>query len=470
MNQNSRLLDDVVYEKISVNVIQNLNFIPIKKNLEPNAYNAGAYLSISPVENAPLLASPQASDIKSVLKIVTDDNAQSFNTYLFPIKNVYNNQIDKLLTLLSNEQKRERVLELLSILPEQEYERISITERIRYLSLIAQNSIVTDYASSINDEQIVINLIRFIPETHIQSLFDGLESNALMYNLQNGIQGKNYTIFISEVARLFYKNKVDALNNAFRWNDYGNLELYVQNVFTLNSGLQIISTIPHYTLSNNSIYIDYREDGRIWFHNGRLLPQQRVYSNSMSPFDIIVVYFKSNYADEYVGLVEEDGYRDRVIAMPAFVLDWIDNQMTKQKSYNTIDNAVSIASFIVPLAKVAVASKLTSAAKTYFATTMICEGFDKLFSDELKSYISEKTGWDDKYVNAIWESLNSLISLANKEPNSITYFINTRKLSNIDDICDLWQILKTAQAVNELSTDAIDQIDILLNEIKKHDR
>ena len=101
---------------------------------------------------------------------------------------------------------------------------------------------------------------------------------------------------------------------------------------------------------------------------------------------------------------------------------------------------------------------------------MICEGLDKLFSDELKSYISEKTGWDDKYVNAIWESLNSLISLANKEPNSITYFINTRKLSNIDDICDLWQILKTAQAVNELSTDAIDQIDILLNEIKKHDR
>ena len=38
--------------------------------------------------------------------------------------------------------------------------------------------------------------------------------------------------------------------------------------WTLNSGLQMISTIPHYTLSNNSIYIDYREDGTRVFRMG----------------------------------------------------------------------------------------------------------------------------------------------------------------------------------------------------------
>ena len=323
------MLDGTTFENITVEVRQDLGFIPSKTNYE-QVYSRAVF------------------NYGKVLSITTLDKFTETENYLFPSKEDWDKQINDLITKVNTATTRREFLKELAVLPYQEYSRFSATERVSALNFIMQGSITEDKISCRNDEEIVINLIKYTPDEQLEKLFYGLQQTELMQTLcskiQNAFGEENYTKFVGALTSCFMRYRKDdmayVLNN---WKDYTSEQSRNNKIthFVWNrefSSDRRITYRKHYEI--NKIIIKTWPGGMFDIMDGDVHSYTRP---PLDPFDIVTVYFRTPPKH-----VSEEIPADVWLAMPAFMFEWYLNEFHNKQIAAHLDGAVTIASFVIP--------------------------------------------------------------------------------------------------------------------------
>jgi hypothetical protein len=191
-------LDGRTFKEIKVEVREDISFIPNQIDYE-QIYTRAVF------------------NYRKDLSITTQDQFYETEKYLFPSTYDYERQIEELITETAWEEDRDRLLAKLAVIPYQEYVRFSGTQREKILNIIASGTITEDALSCQNDEEIVVNLVKYVSNSDLSSLFATLENGDLMQKLcsklNNTFGEDNYTRFIFELLVKFYSQSEEEIQN-----------------------------------------------------------------------------------------------------------------------------------------------------------------------------------------------------------------------------------------------------------------
>lgn len=434
---NDIMLDEIIYEKITVEVRQDLGFTPSIVNYE-ELYGRAVF------------------NYGKVLSITTENKFSETSKYLFPTASDWENQITQLVKDIALESNRTNILEKLAVLPYQEYTRFSGEERGAILKLIASSFITEDKISCRNDEDIVINLVRYTPDEKIKSLFDVLQKDNLMQELCSKIHNTfgedNYTSFIGALTSLYlnkYRSELTQVSE--NWDTYSNDKFH-------NESLQV------YFMWNREFNTDVRvtwdkeyENNKIIFTSviGDRINNKSKIRPPIDPFEIVIVNFKTKPS-----FISSNIPENILFAMPAFMFEWICNEYENYQFESYLNGGVTFSSCFVAI------SALTKGAKILALLKAINSIGDlALLNDNFKQIVINNLGTE---ALILWDAIDLVLQI--ESPLEEIYINQT--LGNFTKFRLLWAVFKEDEKYKELlnaneSREAISFAERLMNDIKE---
>ncbi|MFO7868056.1 MAG: hypothetical protein R6U95_02005, partial [Bacteroidales bacterium] len=416
-------LDGRTFKEIKVEVREDISFIPNQIDYE-QIYTRAVF------------------NYRKDLSITTQDQFYETEKYLFPSTYDYERQIEELITETAWEEDRDRLLAKLAVIPYQEYVRFSGTQREKILNIIASGTITEDALSCQNDEEIVVNLVKYVSNSDLSSLFATLENGDLMQKLcsklNNTFGEENYTKFIGALTFSFMRYKKDkmtyVLNN---WKEYTREQSRNNKIthFVWNREFSSDSRITyrkHY--ENNKIIIKTWSGGMFDIMAGDIHSYTRP---PLDPFDIVTVYFSSPPKH-----VSEDIPADIWLAMPAFMFEWYLNEFHNKQITAHLDGAVTLAAFIIPV------SQIHKGRKVLLTIHAIIGGVNvALLNDKMEQIV--KDNFNDN-IYETWQSFSYLVSLAGSPFQDI---VLEKHLTNTATFFAAWNAFKSTEKYSYLLND-----------------
>lgn len=389
-------LAGIQFKEISVEIRQDIGFVPTYQKYV-SVYGRAEF------------------SYGSVLKIISYDKPNDASNYLYPSKAVWDNQIDELKDAIYIETNRTELLKKLAVYPHQEFVRFSPSQRHRILNLIAEGSITEDYISCRNDEEIVIHLVKHVPDEHLSELFITLQQNNLMQTLcgkiQNVFGAENYTRFIAALTSSFWRHRHEDMayvkNNweAYTYPDANWREKQTHFIWdrTFSSDEMITYRWEYennkiiFTTWPGSLFDKYSNNSRFYAHT----------RPPLDPFDIVTVYYHTQPKH-----ISENMPADTWMAMPAFMFEWSLNEFYNKQFADFLDGSVNVASLIIPFAGTVNIPKLLfwiQASINLDNVFLINNTFSDIVKDNFSPEVIET--WEDfKYLfNVVASPLQDLI-------------------------------------------------------------
>ncbi|HPX07054.1 MAG TPA: hypothetical protein PLC17_14035, partial [Tenuifilaceae bacterium] len=282
-----------------------------------------------------------------------------------------------------------------------------------------------------NIEDVVINTIRTVHNADdARKLIDYIAQKQLMAKFTHLTKGmndvgskSNYTLFVSELFRLYRMAYEDKLKDIFSTDAHGNM-VTINGEPTTIGAITMVKYPPLFNwqvnggakLNANENFIDIaalKSLGAVYIENQS--------SNSsyipMGAFDVVIVKFSRN-----IFLIDDNAQgADRIMAMPAFVLQWMCLREYKQEVADFVNTAITLASAISSFGSmvfltrsIGVGSKLWAAQQRLTQLAALRNTISvALLSEDFKKWATQtNTGKDfveyflivDKYLNLGGES------------------------------------------------------------------
>ncbi|MBP5366514.1 MAG: hypothetical protein J6Y82_11465, partial [Bacteroidales bacterium] len=430
-----KLLDGVVYKKLSVRVSQKLGTKISKQSITHKQLNG--------------LTVYNSSDGK--FKITTSDKFDEFDKYLYPDYDEWNQQMNGFVKQISALSERSEILEYLTILPAPLYERLDIQTRIKFLKKIADGKILEDYMGCVNDEEVVINLVGYIPNEQITSLFDELSKNNLMQTLCSKIENMggidNYSLFIAALLKTYmavYAGDLQKAQNSYKkgFKDY--------KIFVWNKKFDTRVRVSYkQEYQNNKIEVTSWTGDKTF---GDVHPG----TQTVDPFEPIILNCQT--APTHVEGIKEK----TVLAMPGFMFEWFLNEKDNKNIVDAIDLSTSVFSFGLAIKALTKAQRFIEIVDMIFATGNLA-----LQNDAIRDYfktIDEKLRQDGiPELLEVWDTASNLWSSVSKPILLLKY---DESIKAFDAFIVLWNNFKGTPDYQTCPDDIKSAIDQLIDEYK----
>ena len=202
---NIKLLDGFVYSHIEKNVLINYAFSPRSTNYTKTEFSSGITYTYGCKDNW----IPKCSG--NILRFSTNDKIESFEKYMFVDKNVYNSQIQSLISKIYNTSEREKIVEFLSILPYQEYSGLKSDEKMRILKLILskeKKTVLID-CNCADELSVFINILNSLSEQELTQFLDVVfwydNFSRFRTYIQNEVYSDVIRILCDAYVKVYYK-------------------------------------------------------------------------------------------------------------------------------------------------------------------------------------------------------------------------------------------------------------------------
>ncbi|MDX9771734.1 MAG: hypothetical protein RBT19_15330, partial [Tenuifilaceae bacterium] len=308
------------------------------------------------------LPSPQSVPLTSHLKYtfgnisitIHSDDRQHFEDYIYPKNlNTYKNQviiaINQLASSnLTNDQKLRELVNHSQCV----FESLTVEQRQVILHWIAGEG--KDISENIED--IVINVIRTVHNANdARKLIDYIAQKQLMANFthltkgMNDVGGKpNYTQFVSELFKLYRMAYDDKLKDIYSTDVHGTT-VTLNGEATSYGALAVVKYPPFFNWATRKGANLHANGNVINLANLKSLGEVSVGNQSFNSntlpvgaFDVVVVRFTRN-----IFLIDDKAQgADRIMAMPAFVLQWLCLKELKADAYELLNTSVTVASML----------------------------------------------------------------------------------------------------------------------------
>jgi hypothetical protein len=336
------------------------------------------------------------------IKVAKDDASKLFS-YLFPLigLDVWKETAKNLIYSINTSDLYSYPIEAL--------EELNVIYRERYLQILSSHSLTENWFGSINTEQLVVQTIATTPDNQIESLIGFLSTDKTMITLCKGLDNlggdDNYTLFINELFKLYYKKFSYKLNKniifpdnlIFEWMDKG-------------LGDKLTYKVEFYSNNIISFKWKYKQD----YYTSPIY---------LSPFDVIGVNFITN-----PNLMEIPSNK-RFVIMPAFVLAWLvneDNNLDAKLKLDISIKLLEVAFAYYEVKTIATTTKTFIKALRYIDLARTGTNL-LLVDDDVKNKIKKLDGGEDflkKYdnISEIWEYSDFTVNLFNGKIESFTIF------------------------------------------------
>ena len=212
------MLDGTTFEKITVEVKQNLSFIPSKTSYKQISNRA-------------------VFNYGKVLSITTQDKFIEAEKYLFPTKEDWKIQIKGVIEKVKSNLELKELIKILAIIPASEFSQLNSSQvRLCMQKLSSKDFMMKDYVSCINDEEIILNIVRSC-EGNIEkqkALIAALKEPKAINRILNHLDGNNLQEFVfksakyysnveqpnlNEIQRQYFNFKGQIYTKVFDWNE-----------------------------------------------------------------------------------------------------------------------------------------------------------------------------------------------------------------------------------------------------------
>ena len=211
-------LDEEKYKKIHVSVHEDLGFTPSKINYQNNF-------------------SRSDWEYGDVLTISSKNKPQKFSNYLYPQSSDWNRQVNDIISNINPNIKKDKLLDILSIIPEEEYSRLSKEQIKTAIKSINELTFMTeDRITCINDEAIILNILNSCKNNieKQKALIIALNKGNVLNRIMAHLDGENRTNFIlktakylknvlppdlNEINRQYFNFKGDIYTKVFDWEE-----------------------------------------------------------------------------------------------------------------------------------------------------------------------------------------------------------------------------------------------------------
>jgi hypothetical protein len=183
------MLDETTFEEITVEVRQDLGFVPSKTNYE-QVYERAVF------------------NYGKVLSITTQDKFSETSEYLFPTKEDWETQINGIVQKVKSDLELKELLKILAILPASEFSRLNSSQiKTCMQKLSGKAFMMEDYVSCINDEEIILNIVRSCEGSidKQKELIAALKEPSAINRVLIHLDGDNLQEFVFKVAK-YYSN------------------------------------------------------------------------------------------------------------------------------------------------------------------------------------------------------------------------------------------------------------------------
>lgn len=291
-----QLSDGNVYKSVYVKLFQDMDLVPFEFDREvKKEYWYG-----------------------KVMQITVQDKLPEFHKYLFPTRDEWDKQINGLISKINTESGRKSLLEMLTILPLSEYERLSASRINEIIRILLTGSLTEDWSSCVNEEEILLTLLKSVlPSGRKEFLhtfepiivemikkLDGNNRDEALWILSDFIQ----TAFggdIRSVTQCYFRSDGSIYNHVFRW-------------------AETIGPDPLYTLnlsgSSNRILVSVRNDW--WFSDNKHLME-------LSPYDFVGVELNSELKYKLPVSYQTGDF----LVMPALLFHWLCEQRNSDEAW-----------------------------------------------------------------------------------------------------------------------------------------
>jgi TANFOR domain-containing protein len=320
--KNLKLLDGNTYEKVHVTVRQDLGTVPIKLTSQMqggiNTYFWG-----------------------KVLEIFNNNKNPEFLNYLYPPADVWDKQMTLIASQIAAATTIKDALNLLSAMPLSEYNRLSFSAISKSIEFLSSKFLMTeDYIGCINDEEIIIALIKSCENNFEKkkALLLALSKGNTLNRFVAHLDGENLKKFVIDVAK--YTNEVLPPNmheiTQDRFNSMGAIYSHLFD-WKETLGPDVIFESDNAVLSGDFV-ITTKNDWMAIFQDAQYLMR-------IEPF-------------EYIGIMADDAIaylpelvkpKETIVMMPAFLFHWLLTQKEREqtmKDFSTmLDLGISVVTF-----------------------------------------------------------------------------------------------------------------------------
>jgi hypothetical protein len=370
------LLDGTTYNKISIEVRRDIGFEPFSISPQMN-YGRADYL--------------YGSD----LYFYTVDNYSEFNKYMFPTAAEYNQQMSSLIEKISSSTiTRKEILNLLSVIPKEEYGRLNVDARINCLNKISEGFITADYISCVNDEQIVLDLINDIQLPADQKkLMDALFTANSFMGLLKGLDGEELTKFIFKVSEFINLNYPKP-------SEYELTRYFIDNNGTYNKVFLWEQTagpdvLYHSTASRTTGKFMITGESDWWFDD-----ENKVMD--LLPYEFIGITAKTDIKHLNVTA-------GQFVVIPSVLFHWLLKENDKDQAWDNMFKAIEAGIMIGSLGTYAEGKVLYEVA-TKMSIGMAMDFTIQAAIGSIGEKTFEQAVHDVNYRNAIWSGITSIMT------------------------------------------------------------
>ena len=410
-------------------------------------------------------------DFSPLVILVDKEHGNSLANYMQPSDEEFRNQRKQFIKEIaekynSGNYSRAKVIGLLSKSSQCLYEYLTKEQRYALLDIIANGTNIPEEV-----ERIVIDIIRTTKENQIDYLLKKLYDKKLIGYFDeviNDYGGKNYyTKFMMELLKLYSKKYFDELKNCYSTTNYGKIFLKVTIEQENFGNLRYIkkSVTPFYKWDKNCDYPTLRyNDYNLEFSNSTTCGYYNDAKPEINPFEPIVVYFEQDVA----ALDLPEAKKDRVIAMPAFLLSYFRTKAHANTGAEMLQDAIVIYSSCLTLGQGALAAKgfprvLLNAWNYLLKVDAVVQIL--LTNEDIKNTI-ENIGENNegaKFINKYQEYSPYFKYLTKPTIENVLLKQNVNNiLQGYKEIAVLWDIIRGSEEIE----DALEEIEI--NKITKN--
>ncbi|MBR4265449.1 MAG: hypothetical protein IKQ46_05250, partial [Bacteroidales bacterium] len=371
--------------------------------------------------------------------------------------------IAEMLSILIDSNIREKILfGILSKFDEDKYLSIPLELRLNILKRFSNCFLTQAYVSSVDDEKIVVNLIKYIPDNDAKQLLDFLfcdngQSKNYFENFKSGIDGDNYLFYLialcekwnfvhnSEIQKV-QKNFTKYLDNYFIWSD---VDLYEIDYSTsINDNRISITFTCHYPeiAGNEVIRMTYTEQSQKNYNYDEVI---------ILKLRTIPDFFFSNISNADKLLQGGD------IIIPAFLFQSIIDKTNIDTWINGIDLVITVASFVWGVGELKALHTLSKGQKIMAFVGLTMDGYSICTKNsKINKWVLEKFELVFKdnanRFKLIWESLINFNDIRNIF--SIKAFNYKSLKSDLDEFKIGWAIFKQDYFINFRNSEEDEEI------------
>ncbi len=324
----SIMLDGVEYNDISIKVFKNIDMHVLKKKYTINngiaSFNYNKHFFIN-----------------SYNKFTAIDK------YLYPkSKNEWSKQLKDVFASITEDKTLNEILEKLAIIPKSEFKELN-SNQIKFCvkKLTNKRFITKDIVSCINDEEILISLLRAC-EGNIEkqkSFIDGLMESGSINRLFSHIDGSILKEFVFKVSK-YYSNTVTPDLTEIQRKHYNSNGLIYTKIFNWDE-----------TKASNKMFVS---DNIIGLKEFRVstkydlfsILQDKKYLMNLKPFEYVGLSVTNVYS--YLPTGFSNG--ESILIVPAFLFHYIVCDKEFEQKLNDISNLIDIGLTVATLGKYAV--------------------------------------------------------------------------------------------------------------------